>query len=313
MPDKAACLAFAPSFEIARCAYALNDALGGRYLVWAHHQEQVLGCEYAVFCEHVEQSVLREKCLGEIHKVAYRLIVEPCPVGGELKRIACLLLAATFQLLLHMAVAGGVAVILGERAVADYENLHKFKESAACPERFAVVAAYLVEGFAHFHASAFQLHVHQWQTVHKDSNIVAVFVAAALGHILVDYLQRIVVDILFVDKIDVHKRAIVAREHLFVVLLNGAGFFHNALVGVAEVFLEKLVPFLVGKEQSVEPLELSTEVVDQLFFGGDRQILVCLKLKPLDKIGFHFSLTLILSAAIIAALKFSHHGRFRVL
>ena len=97
------------------------------------------------------------------------------------------------------------------------------------------------------------------------------------------------------------------------VLLNGAGFLHDALIGVAEVILEKSSPFLVGETQIVEFFELIAQVVNQLFFAGDWQIFVGLTLESLDEVGFHFSLALILGAAVIAALKFSHHGRFRVL
>ena len=222
------------------------------------------------------------------------------------------MLFASLALLLHMAVASGVAVIFSECAIRDDENLHKFKESAPCPKRFTVVTPNLVECFAHFHTTAFQLHMHQWQTVDKDSYIVAVFVAATLWHILVDYLKRIVVDIFFVDEIHVQKRPIVASEYLFMVFLNGAGFFHDALVGIAEVLFEKRLPLLVGELDLIEFFKLRTQVGYQVGFTLDRQIFVGLALKSLDEIGFHSRFALVLGRAVIACFKFGNHGRFRV-
>ena len=222
------------------------------------------------------------------------------------------MLLAALALLLHMAVASGVAVIFSECAIRDDENLHKLKQSAPSPKRFTVVTPNLVEGFAHLHTTALQLHMHQWQAVDQDCYVVAVFVAAALWHILVDYLQRIVVDILFIDEIHVQKRAIVASEHLFMVFLNGAGFFHDALVGVAEVLFEKRCPLLVGELHLIEFFDLRAQVGYQVGFTLDRQIFVGLALKSLDEIGFHSRFALVLGRAVIACFKFGNHGRFRV-
>ena len=73
-----------------------------------------------------------------------------------------------------MTVSGGIAVVLGLRAVADDEDLHVLVERATCPERFSAVAVDLVEGFLQAHASAFQFDVNQGETIYEDGHVVAV-------------------------------------------------------------------------------------------------------------------------------------------
>jgi hypothetical protein len=77
-------------------------------------------------------------------------------------------------LFLQMPVAHGVAVVLGQRAVADDEQLHVLEQAGARPEAVALVAVDLVEGLADVHAPALQLDVHHRQAVDQHGHVVAV-------------------------------------------------------------------------------------------------------------------------------------------
>ena len=114
---------------------------------------------------------------------------------------------------------GSVAVILRLCAVADNEQLYVFKQSAACPKTFAVVAVDLVERFLDIHTPAFQFHMHKRQAVHQYRHIVTVFPYTSLRRVLVDYLQRIIVDVFLVYQVNVLHRSIIAHQQLYVCLL----------------------------------------------------------------------------------------------
>ena len=65
--------------------------------------------------------------------------------------------------------------------------------------------------------------------------------------ILVDDLQAVVVDVLFVDQRDVFGAAIIPVQYLHIVFLNLPSLFRNMLVGVGNYITEKLLPLRIGK------------------------------------------------------------------
>ena len=143
--------------------------------------------------------------------------------------------------------AGSITVVLGLRAVADDKYLHVLKQSASGPETFPVVAPYLVKGLFYVHSSAFQLHVYQWQSVHQDSHVVTVLVAATFGHILVDNLQVVIVYVLFVEQINVLGGTVLTGQQLDVIILHDGCFLHDTTVLVAIFSLKKAVHSLSVK------------------------------------------------------------------
>jgi hypothetical protein len=106
-----------------------------------------------------------------------------------------------------MPVAHGVAVVLGQRAVADDEQLHILEQAAARPEAVALVAVDLVEGLADVHATALEFDVHHRQAVDQHGHIEAGGTRACRAHcwclVLIDHLQSVVVDVGLVDQVDV--------------------------------------------------------------------------------------------------------------
>lgn len=117
------------------------------------------------------------------------------------------------------------------------------------------------------------------QAVDEDAHVIAVVIARAgvlADGDLVDHLQVIVVDVLAVDQGDVLAGAVVADEHLHVVLLDFAGLLHDVLIRVGDGGREKALPLLVGEVVVVQLLQLDAQVGDQLLLGVDRLVLIAL-------------------------------------
>ncbi len=73
-----------------------------------------------------------------------------------------------------MLAAGGVGVVLRERAIGDYEDLHVFKQPRSGPEAVPLVTVDLVKGFADVHPTALELDMHERQTVDQHCDVVPV-------------------------------------------------------------------------------------------------------------------------------------------
>ena len=87
--------------------------------------------------------------------------------------------------------------------------------------------------------------MNQRQTVYQNCDIIAVIIVAAVLHILVNDLQAVVVDVLFIQQCNVDRRAVLTGQVLNVVLLDAAGLFFDAIVRVGDFILKKEVPFFI--------------------------------------------------------------------
>jgi hypothetical protein len=94
--------------------------------------------------------------------------------------------------------------------------------------------------------------------------------------ILVDDLQAVVVDVLFVQKVDVLGRTVISLEYLDVVVLDLSGLLDNAFIGVGYAFSKEPFPFAFGKGVVIEEFKLSAEVRYQFGFIADLQVFISL-------------------------------------
>lgn len=102
-----------------------------------------------------------------------------------------------------------------------------------------LVTVDLVERLFDGHTAPLQFHMNQRQTVYQNRDIIAVIIVAAILHILVNDLQAVVVDVLFIQQRDIDRRAVLAGQILNVILLDAAGLFFDAIVRVGDFILKK--------------------------------------------------------------------------
>jgi hypothetical protein len=137
------------------------------------------------------------------------------------------------------------------RAVGDDEQLDVLEQAGRRPERLPLVPVDLVERLLERHPAALELHVHQRQPVDQDRDVVPVgpldAAPLALGLVLVDDLQAVVVNVCLVQQGDVLAAAVVPHEHQDVVLVDADALLNNALVLGRDLLLEQAGPLVVGE------------------------------------------------------------------
>ena len=241
--------------------------------------------------------MLCKECPGKVDQIRQHAVVCIGPVGGKFKAIAALFLfrLAVFGIL-DGIVAGAVGVVLGICAVGDHKNLRILVQTAARPERIPLIAVDLVERLPDGHPAPLQFHMNQWKAVDQNRHIIAVIMPCAICLfylILVDDLQAVVMDVLFVDQCDIFGTAIIPVQYLHIIFLNLPGFFGNVLVGVGNYITEKLPPLRIGKLVVVQLFQLTAEVSNQFILGMQRQIGIALLAQQPNKLFFQFCLALV--------------------
>ena len=249
---------------------AREDGLGRRDLVRPHDHEVAVHREHAVPGEDVEQRPLGEERPSEVLQVADEPVRGVGPVARELERarLAPPRVGVRVGPLAHVRRSGRVAVVLGQRAVGDHEELHPFEKATPRPERLAAVAVDLVERLAQGPAATLELDVDEGQAVHEHGHVVAVVVRAAAGNVLVDDLNLVAVDVGLVDDIDVLGRTVRASEGIAVVALELLGLLGHAVGCVREVAGEERVPLVVGEGDAVQLFQAGADVGDELVLRG---------------------------------------------
>ena len=238
--------------------------------------------------------MLGEKRLCKVYQIGNDFVVPIRPEGGELKAVAGLFgFVPSLALLFDVAAAGGVGIVFRVGAVGDDENLDVFKQAARGPEAVALVALDLVERLADGHAAPLELDMYQRQTVDEDGHVVARVVVARSLLVLVEHLQAVVVDVLFVQQVDVFGRTAVLPQHLHMIELNPARLFQNAVVCARDAVLKKARPLAVRKGVVIQPLQLAAEVGDERGFVVDLQIFIPLRTQKPEKFLLQRRLTLI--------------------
>ena len=291
---------------------AVDDLLRSADLVRPHDHQQPLTGEDTVFGDDVEKGVLGKEGLGEVRQVGDGHILGVGPPRRELKGVAGVPTLSRFLLaavLPDMGKARGVAVIFCLRAVGYNKDLHILEETGAAPERLSLIAVDLVEGFADGHATALQLHVdEQREAIDEDGHVVAVVTRAALGRVLVDDLQAVVVDISLVEDADISALAVVELESLHIVLLYQPSLFDDAIVLIGQDGGVEPPPLRVGKGDAVERLHLVSQVADKVLLGVQWQIFIGLALQLVDKGFLQCGLALVLRLCPRLGLVAGHDG-----
>ena len=104
-----------------------------------------------------------------------------------------------------MAFTNCVTVVLGQCTVTDHKELYILEQTATCPETVALVTIDLIECLAHVDATPLELHVHHRKTIDQNRYVISIDLVA-FCFVLVDNLEVVVVNVLFVDQVDVLER-----------------------------------------------------------------------------------------------------------
>ena len=148
------------------------------------------------------------------------------------------------------------------------------------------------------------------QAVYQNGHIVAGIMFPATFFVLVDHLQTVIVDILFINQGDIHGSAVLTGEILHMIFLNFTGLFHDSVVVIGNFMFEKAIPFFVGKAILIEPLQLFAEIVDQSIFAVNGHIFVTLFHQHFNESLFQCRFALVRIRAFYLRLVFCHNCAF---
>ena len=118
------------------------------------------------------------------------------------------------------------------RTVGDYKQLYILIQSAACPKAVTLVSIDLIKRFPNCVSSFFKFNMHQWQSIYQNRHIITSITLSAFFFILVYYLQMIIVNVVFVDQLDIFYVAVIKGEVLQTILLYFASFLYNTIIAV---------------------------------------------------------------------------------
>lgn len=234
------------------------------------------------------------------------------PKGRKFKAVACLFAALSGRsgAFFNVAVAGRIGVVFRVRAVGDNENLHILIQPAASPKAIPLIAVDLIERLFDGHTAPLQFHMNQRQTVYQNRDIIAVIIVAAVFHILVDNLQTVVVDVLFIQQRNIDRRAVLAGQVLNVVLLDAAGLFFDAIVRIGDFILKEVIPFLIRKGIIVQNLQRRRRFATRSALSWDRKIGIALLLQHPDKRLLQRGLALVGIRTFALRFVFCYNGTF---
>ena len=168
--------------------------------------------------------MLCKEGLSKVDQIRNNAVVGIRPEGSKLKAIAGLFLLCLLRIgILDMVEPGGVGIVFGVGAIGDHEDLHKLIQTAGCPKTVPLIAVDLIESLANRHTPALQFDMYQRQTIDQNGHIIAVIVLGTIigGHgVLIDHLQNIVMDVLFVNQDDIFALTVIPLQHLHMVFLD---------------------------------------------------------------------------------------------
>ena len=191
-----------------------------------------------------------------------------------------------------MAIPGGIGVILGVRSIGNDENLHILIQTTCRKEAVSLITFDLIKGFPDGNASAFQLYMDKRQTIDQNGHIIACIVVTFGFFILVDNLKAIIVNILFVNNLNILGSSVIPPKHFDMIGLHGAAFLYDSLVRVGKRFRKEPLPLAVGKGIVIQNLQLSSKIRNQTVFIMNRKVLIPLHGQQSDEFLFQSLFTL---------------------
>ena len=145
--------------------------------------------------------------------------------------------------------------------------------------------------------------------IDQNGHIVAVGMAAALLK-LADHLHLVAGDVGFIHQVDVLNAAIVEGEVVDIVIVQLAGFIHQAVTGPVQVFLHKPSPFPLAEFDLIERLQLGAYIGQHgIRLGQAGQILIALADQILNQLPLQVAFALVAFRHLPFPLVFVQHDK----
>ena len=249
MPDVTTTLDTAVLLIIIGNFDTIENPLRSRNLVRTHDHQHILRCKNTILRKDIQNRMLCEKGLCKINQIRNHTVIGICPEAGKLKTVTGLgLTCSPFLMFLFRIPSSAVGIILCVCTIGNDKNLNIFIQSASRPERIPLVAVDLIECFTDSNSSAFQFNMYKRQTVYQYGNIIAIVMLRTIfraNHILIDYLQPVVMDVLLIYECNILGRTIITSQDLDIVLLYLPSLFHDMFIGIGNSIFEKIIPFCI--------------------------------------------------------------------
>lgn len=188
--------------------------------------------------------------------------------------------------------------------------MHILIKPGTCPETVSLIAVDLIESFFDGNATALQFHMNQGQTIDQDGDIIPGIVASGTFLILIDDLQTVVMDVFLINQIDILRSAIFAGQILNIVLLDLAGFLHDMFIRIGNLSFEEGFPLFVREAILIQTFKLLAKIFHKICFIVNRNILIALFAKHLDKRCFQGRFTLVGIGASLLGFIFGNNSGF---
>ena len=128
--------------------------------------------------------------------------------------------------------------------------------------------------------------------------------------ILIEDLDRVVVDVVLVDEANVEGGAIISDEVLDMVGLNLLGLLDHPLILVGKDSIEEGVPLTVREFVFVDNLKLLSQVLDKVLFIVDGEVFIPLFSKSMEEGSLQARFALVISGAIRLGDILGHNSGF---
>ena len=209
-----------------------------------------------------------------------------------------------------MLVSCRIGVILGVRSIGDDEDLYVLIQSTAGPEALPLVPVDLIERFPDGDASPVELYMDQGKAVDKDGYIVAIGSCPLSMFVLIEDLDRVVVDVVLVDEANVEGGAIISDEVLDMVGLYLLGLLDHPLILVGKDSIEEGFPLTVREFVFVDNLKLLSQALDKVLFIADGEVFIPLFSKSMEEGSLQARFALVISGAIRLGDILGHNSGF---
>ncbi len=145
-----------------------------------------------------------KKSFCKIHQILDGLVIRRCPPTRKFKTITCFLfLHFTIIFLFNMGKTSGIRIIFCMRSIGNHKKLYIFKKTTISPKTFPLITINLIKSLLESNSSSFELNMNQRKSIYQNSYIITIRMFTTFSRILINNLQKIIVNIFFVNQLNI--------------------------------------------------------------------------------------------------------------